>query len=300
MGRISGELRNVFGAGTAKALEEMIENAAKPKSGTIAAAVGVVMLMMGATGVFGQLKDALNTIWNVEPKNDQGVKGFIKNRFLSLAMVLGSGFLLLVTLVFDAAISAMGDYVSGRVPGGEALLQAIQLAVSFGLVTVVFAMIFQYLPDLAIAWRDVWLGAGFTAVFFVLGKFGLGLYLGKAAVGSAYGAAGSLVILLVWVYWSAQILFFGAEFTQVYARTYGSLKGDRSKIEARARARKLEDHPTAAPTAPPPAFTKSGGGNGKLAAGGILGLIAGTFLGGITVTLVAVKSVRKLIAMPFR
>jgi membrane protein len=239
-GRVSAELGKVFGAQMADALEKMVQAAAKPRSGKLATIVGVVMLLFGASGVFAQLKDALNTIWNVETKKAEGIKGFIKDRFLSMAMVLGIGFLLLVTLIIDAAISAVGDRMTQFV-GGEAVMQIVQLLVSFGVVTVLFAAIFRILPDLEISWHDVWLGALFTSLLFVAGKFALGLYLGKAAVGSAYGAAGSLVILLIWVYWSAQILFLGAEFTQVYARTFGNLRGDRSKQEARARAARPED-----------------------------------------------------------
>lgn len=241
-GQISGELGKFFGPAMAKSLEQMIEAAAKPKSGTIATIVGVLTLMLGAAGFFGQLKDALNTIWNVGPKKAGGILGFIKGRFLSMAMVLGIGFLLLVTLVFDAAISAMGPMLE-RLVGGEALLHVLSLVLSFAIATVLFAAIFRILPDLKIAWRDVWLGAVFTSLLFALGKLGLGVYLGKVAVGSAFGAAGSLVILLVWVYWSAQILFFGAEFTQVYTRTFGTLQGDTSKRDARAQAGRVEDRP---------------------------------------------------------
>lgn len=307
-GRISGELSKVLGSQMAEATEKMVQAAARPKSGKLATIIGIVTLMFGASGVFGQLKDALNTIWNVEKKKAAGIMGFIKERFLSMAMVLGIGFLLLVTLVFDAVISAMGGYIE-RYVGGEAVMHAIQLVVSFVLVTVLFAAIFRILPDLKIAWHDVWFGAVFTSLLFVLGKWGLGLYLGKAAVGSAYGAAGSLVILLVWVYWSAQILFLGAEFTQVYARMYGSLKGDNSKREARAQAKKPEDRPKAETTpsgqptglpTPVPAYAKSsapqkkGGGAIKLAAGGVIGLIFGAILGGVSALLMVLKSIRKV------
>ncbi len=176
-----------------------------------------------------------------------------------------------------------------------------------------FAAIFRILPDLKIAWRDVWLGAVFTSLLFVLGKLGLGIYLGKAAVGSAYGAAGSLVILLIWVYWSAQILFFGAEYTQVYARTYGSLKGDNSKREARAQAKKPEDRPKAqtAPGGQPiglaPGYAKTagsvpakkGGGLIKVVAGGVAGLFLGAIVGGISAFVVVLKSLRKVF-IPFK
>jgi membrane protein len=226
-----------------------------------------------------------------------------------MAMVFGIGFLLLVTLVLDAAISAVGDRVTTFV-GGEAVMQIIQLVFSFVVVTVLFAAIFRILPDLKIAWRDVWLGAVFTSVLFVLGKFGLGIYLGKAAVGSAYGAAGSLVILLVWVYWSAQILFFGAEYTQVYARTYGSLKGDNSKREARAQAKKPEDRPKAQTTPggqpiglPRPAYAKApakkSGGLVKLVAGGVAGLVIGAIVGSVSAFVMLLKSLKKVF-IPFK
>jgi membrane protein len=310
-GQVSAELGKLFGSQMSKSLEQMIEAAAKPKSGTIATIVGVITLMLGAAGLFGQLKDALNTIWNVEPKKAGGIMGFIRERFLSMAMVLGIGFLLLVTLAFDAAISALGPWLE-RLVGGEAVMHAISLALSFAVATVLFAAIFRILPDLKIAWRDVWLGAVFTSLLFVLGKWGLGLYLGKAAVGSAYGAAGSLVILLVWVYWSAQILFFGAEFTQVYARTLGSLKGDTSKREARAQVARPEDRPKPAEgevkpavpvpaRAPVPMYAQKSGGGGmmKVAAGGAAGLLFGTIIGVVSAIGLVFKTVRKVF-VPFK
>jgi membrane protein len=303
-GQISGELGRFFGPEMSKSLEEMIEAAAKPKSGRIATIVGVVTLMLGASGLFGQLKDALNTIWNVQTKKAGGIIGFIKERFLSMAMVLGIGFLLLVTLVFDAAISAMGPWLT-RLVGGEALMHVISLVLSFAIATVLFAAIFRILPDLKIAWHDVWFGAIFTSLLFVLGKWGLGLYLGKAAVGSAYGAAGSLVILLVWVYWSAQILFLGAEFTQVYARTFGTLQGDTSKREAREQADRVEDRPKPAmpvpARAPVPIYAKKSGGSGvgKLAAGGAAGLLVGAVVGSIGALSLVLKTIRKLF-VPFK
>jgi membrane protein len=212
--QIVGQLRKLMGDAGAKAIAEMLVSAAKPKSGTLAIVIGAATLLFGAAGVFGQLKDALNTIWDVEKKEKRGILAFIKRRFLSFAMVFGVGFILLVSLVIDAALSAIGS----------ALWEPVQLLVSFAVITVLFAMIFRYLPDVRIEWRDVWFGAAFTSLLFVLGKFGLGLYLGKSAIGSSYGAAGSLVVMLVWIYWSANILLFGAEVTQVYAREQGSLR----------------------------------------------------------------------------
>ncbi len=210
--QVFAQLKGVLGPLAAKAVQEMVENAAKPASGAMATVIGIVTLIFGASGVFGQLKEALNTIWDVKPKKTPGILGFIKQRFLSAAMVLGMGFLLLVSLVIDAAIAAI-------VPHGAVVWEALQLIVLLGVVTVLFAAIFRFLPDLKIEWRDVWLGAFLTALLFVIGKFALGLYLGKSAVASTYGAAGSLVVLLLWVYYSAQILLFGAEFTQVYANS---------------------------------------------------------------------------------
>lgn len=302
-GRVSEELGKVFGPQMSQALEQMIQAASEPRSGIIATIIGVVMLLVGASGLFAQLKDALNTIWNVESKSAEGIKGFIKDRFLSMAMVLGVGFLLLVTLLLDAIISAMGSYAEQFV-GGEPLMHAIQLTVSLVVTTVLFAAIFRILPDLEIAWKDVRLGAFITAILFVLGKFALGLYLGKAAVGSSYGAAGSLVVLLVWVYWSAQILFLGAEFTQVYARRYGSLEGDTSKQEARAKGTRVEDRPKSGDSREPvhtavpmPAYAKAkrGGALVKLAAGGIAGLFLGALVGGISAFVMLLKGVKKLI-----
>ena len=289
-GAIEQQLASTLGEDIAKALNQMIVMASKPKSGTIATIAGVVTLLFGAAGVFGQLQDALDTIWNVERPKTTGWKGMIKDRFLSMTMVFGIGFLLLVTLVFDTAISAMGKYAGQHLPGGETVLQIVQLVISFGIITVLFALIFKYLPHTHVAWRDVWSGAAVTSGLFVIGKFLLGLYIGKAAVGSAYGAAGSLVVILIWVYWSAQILFFGAEFTQVYARSHGSRAGDRSKTRADKRPR-----PVLVPAPAPAPVAKTGGGKGKLALGGVLGLIIGTILGGVTAVIVAVKSVKKLI-----
>src|SRR5581483_9277856 len=192
--------------------------------------------------------------WNVPEKKSGGIMAMLKQRFLSFAMVLGVGFLLLVSLVIDAALSAIS--------GG--LWQPIQLAVSFVVVTLLFAMIFRFLPDIHPAWRDVWFGAGFTSFLFVIGKFALGLYLGKSAVGSAYGAAGSLVVLLVWLYWSSNILFFGAEFTQVYARAHGSMKG----VAAGVNQPNNGGLKPAAPQRQPEAKAAKSGGGLKLVLGG--------------------------------
>src|SRR5213594_1675259 len=189
--------------------------------GIVASIVGIVLLLVGASGVFGELQDSLNTIWRVKPKPDRGIIAIVKDRFVSFTMVLGIAFVLLVSLVLSAALAAMGSAISAWIPGGEIVGHLLEVVVSLAVVTVLFAMIFKILPDVKLAWNDVWIGAAVTAVLFTIGKVAIGLYLGKATIGSAYGAAGSVIVMIVWVYYSAQILLFGAEFTRVYANQYG-------------------------------------------------------------------------------
>jgi membrane protein len=220
-GHILEQIANLVGPQSAAAIKDMIQRANQPTSGIVATAVAVATLLFGASGVFGQLQDSLNTIWGVEPKEGRGIWGYVKDRFLSFAALLGTAFLLLVSLVLSAALAAFGKWFGGWLPAPEFVLQVLEFLVSFAVITGLFAMIFKVLPDARVAWSDVWVGAALTALLFTFGKFAIGLYLGKSDVGSAYGAAGSLVILLVWVYYSAQILLFGAEFTQVYAKAVG-------------------------------------------------------------------------------
>jgi membrane protein len=200
----------------------MIANAGKHGSGVLATIVGVVTILFGATGVFVELQTSLDKIWDVQPRPGSGIWGFVKIRMLSFGMVLGIGFLLLVSLVVTTAVTAVSAWALGLLPGAKVLVEALTFVVSLGLITLLFAMIFKVLPDVEIAWRDVWIGAASTALLFTLGKFLFGLYLAKSSVASTYGAAGSLVIVLLWIYYSAQILFLGAELTQVYATHYGS------------------------------------------------------------------------------
>ncbi|WP_447985885.1 YihY/virulence factor BrkB family protein [Nitrospira sp. Nam74] len=216
------QIESLVGPQSAAAIQQMLDIAQKPSSGVVATLVAIATLLLGASGVFAQLQDALNTVWGVEPKTSRGIWGTIKDRFFSLVAVLGTGFLLLVSLVLSAVLAAMGKMFASWLPGQEAVLHVADLGLSFGVITLLFAMMFKLLPDAKVAWRDVWIGAGLTSLLFTVGKFLIGLYLGKADVGSAYGAAGSLVILLVWMYYSSQILLFGAEFTSVYANRYGS------------------------------------------------------------------------------
>jgi membrane protein len=285
--QIITELRSLFGPAGGKAIQEMLEAAAKPKESKVAIVLGFATLFFGAAGVFGQLKDAMNTIWNVKPKEGGGIAKMIKDRFLSFAMVLGVLFLLLVSLVIDAGVAAMGKFASSHIAGGEALWQIVQLAVSFCVITVLFAMIFRFLPDVRIEWHDVWYGAAFTSLLFVMGKLLLGIWLGKGTVGSAYGAAGSLVVLIVWIYWSANILFFGAEFTEVFARRHGSHHGEKKTSAQPERPRVLAPAP-----AYQPATRKASAI--PVVAGGAVGLAAGALLGGLSAVLIFFKSLKKL------
>jgi membrane protein len=220
--QIVGQIQTVVGAQGADAIRQTIENNNKGGGSIFATIVGIVLLLMGASGVFGQLKDALNTIWEVKPKPGQGILATLQQRFLSFTMVLGTGFLLLISLVVSAGVAAFGNWLNSFLPGGEIVGQIVNFVLVLAVITLMFALLFKFLPDVKIAWKDVWLGAFITALLFGLGQFLLGLYLSIGNVGSAFGAAGSLVIVLVWIYYSAQIFFFGAEFTQVYTNKYGS------------------------------------------------------------------------------
>jgi len=220
---IVGAIQGMIGQDSAEAVQGMIQNASsQPKTGVISAIVGVVALMLGAGGVVGQLQTSLNTIWGVALKPGQGVWGFIRQRFISFTMVLGIGFLLLVSLVATAAISGLTQFIGTFYGGAKMVAHALDLLVSFVLISALFAMVYKFLPDVRIGWRDVWIGAALTSLLFTIGKFLIGLYLGQSAVSSTYGAAGSVIAVLLWVYYSSLIFFLGAEFTQVYASQYGS------------------------------------------------------------------------------
>jgi membrane protein len=221
-----GQIEDLIGEEGREFVGEMIVSASRESTGLAATIAGTLTLLFGAMGVFGELQNALNTIWEVKPPPAKGfidgLKRFVFGRLLSFAMVLGIGFLLLASLVISAAISTLGEFIGDTRPLNEIPLQILNFILSFGVITFLFAMIFKFLPDARIAWRDVWSGAAVTSALFNLGKFAIGFYLGRSEIGNAFGAAGSLAILLIWIYYSAQILFFGAEFTQVYANRYGS------------------------------------------------------------------------------
>jgi membrane protein len=197
------------------------QTASHPNKGTMATIIGILLALFGASGVFGQLQNALNTIWGVKAKPGAGMAGFIRSRFLSFAMVAGVCFLLLVSLVFESLLKGFSHYVQAMFPGGIVIALVVYFIFDLAVVVLLFASIFKFLPDVKIQWRDVWIGALMTAILFAIGKWALGLYLGSGAAASAYGAASSLITLLLWIYYSSQILLFGAEFTQVYAARAG-------------------------------------------------------------------------------
>jgi membrane protein len=221
--KIIEQLQYLIDPSGIKVIQDIATSASKPQSGLLATTIGIIVGLFGASGVFGQLQEALNTIWGVKAKPGAGLWAFFRARFLSFAMVAGVCFLLLISLTIESVLRGLSNYLQNLLPGGHILALILFLILDLGVVIVLFAMIFRFLPDMKIAWRDVWIGASLTAVLFVVGKFLLGLYLGSGAAGSAYGAASSLITLLLWIYYSAQILLFGAEFTQVYTHAYGSL-----------------------------------------------------------------------------
>lgn len=224
-GEVFGQLRGLMGDDSAKAVESMLDSFSKPANGIVSALIGVGALVIGATTVFGELQDALDRIWRA-PARDRsgGLWGLVRSRILSFGMVLGIAFLLMVSLVFSALISALGHWWSSAFVGWELLLQVVNVVVGFALSTFVFAMIYKLMPRVVVQWRDVWLGAATTAAMFTIGRFLIGLYIGKSGIASGFGAAGSIAIVFVWVYYSAQIFLLGAEFTWVYAKTFGSMR----------------------------------------------------------------------------
>jgi membrane protein len=218
-----GQVRGLVGSSGADAVQTALENADQGSGGILGTIIGIVTLLFGATGIMVQLQNAMNTIWEVKPDPEQsGIMHLIKVRVLSLGMLLAIGFLLLVSLLVSTVLSGLGSYLASILPGAEILWHIVNFFISFTVITLLFALMFKYLPDVRIGWRDVWVGAIFTAFLFEIGKYALGLYLGNSAVASTYGAAGSLVVLLLWVFYSAQLFLFGAEFTQVYARQRGA------------------------------------------------------------------------------
>ena len=224
-GEVFGQLRGLMGDESAKAIEGLLESVSTPSRGIVSALIGGVVLLIGATTVFGELQDALDRIWRA-PARDRsgGLWGLVRSRLLSFGMILGIAFLLMVSLVLSAGISALGHWLSNAFIGWELLLQAVNLVIGFAMTTGVFAMIYKLMPRVVVRWHDVWLGAATTALLFTVGRFLIGLYIGKSGIASGFGAAGSIAIVFVWVYYSSQIFLLGAEFTWVYAKTFGSMR----------------------------------------------------------------------------
>ena len=214
--QILSQVQGMIGPVGGKAVESMLANSQKPAAGILGTIVGLVSLYFGASGVFAELRSALNLIWDVKPEETSGIVGLLRERFFSFGMVLSIGFLLLVSLVLSTVLAAAGKFFGGLLPIPSSVLTVFNFLISYIGVAVLFGLIFRFVPEVKVRWQDIWLGALVTAMFFTIGKTLIGLYLGKSSVGSAYGAAGSVIIIIVWVYYSAQIFFFGAEFTRAY------------------------------------------------------------------------------------
>lgn len=219
-GQIFSQIKGIVGPAGAEVIQSVVKNADRPAEGTFATVLGVLTLLYGASGVFVELQDALNTIWEVPVKSGSGIWNTVRHRFASFGMVLAIGFLLLVSLVLSAALSALTSY-AGAMFAESIVLEILNFVLSFFVVTALFAMIFKILPDVRIDWRDVWIGSFVTAALFTIGKYLIGLYLGRAGVATPFGAAGSMVALVIWIYYSGLILFFGAELTQILVKANG-------------------------------------------------------------------------------
>jgi len=219
--KITEQMSYVLDKSAIDVVGDIAQKASQPNKSMPATIIGILLALFGASGVFGQLQDALNTIWGVRAKPGNSIGTFLRARFLSFAMVAGVCFLLLVSLVFESLLKGFSHHIQAIFPGGIVIALVVYSIFDLAVVVLLFALIFKFLPDVKIQWRDVWIGALMTAIFFAIGKWALGLYLGSGAAASAYGAASSLITLLLWIYYSSQILLFGAEFTQVYAARAG-------------------------------------------------------------------------------
>ena len=221
-GQISSQIGAMIGPQAGKDIQDMIANAYKSDNSIISTVIGIATLLFGSTGVFLQLQKSLNTVWEVKPDPKAGIKKLVIDRATSLGIIVAIGFILLISLVVTAGLSALSNWIQSRLPDFILyIFYIVNFVVSLGIVTMLFAIIFKVLPDIKIKWRHVWIGAGVTALLFELGRFGLGLYFGKSEPASAYGAAGTVILMMLWVYYSCLILFFGAQFTQVYSKRHG-------------------------------------------------------------------------------
>ena len=254
-GELFGQLTGLLGADAAKAVEGLLASVSRPAAGIASTLVGVLLLLVGATTVFGELQDALDRIWRA-PARDRtgGLWGLLRARLLSFGMILGIAFLLMISLVLGAVVAALGKWWSGAFGSWEMVAQVLNFGLGFAMTTGVFAMIYKIMPRVSVQWHDVWLGAVVTALLFTIGRFLIGLYIGKSGVASGFGAAGSLIVIFIWVYYSAQIFLIGAEFTWVYATKFGSMRN----LLAEPAVKTVENIPTTEPqptTGPLPAAT---------------------------------------------
>lgn len=233
--QITEQLTGLLGEDAIEPILLALNNISQPKIRGLASLISIAVLMLGASGIFAQLQDALNTVWKVEPQPGQGILPFLRKRLSSFLMVLAIGVLLMLSLILSTVVTAVSKYRTDFLPGSQILWENLDFIVSLGLMTFLFGLMFKYVPDVKIAWKDVFVGSVITALLFIFGKFLLGVYISQGSLGSAYGAAGSLIVFLAWVYYSAQIILLGAEFTQVYSQMYGS------KIRPNKHSQRNED-----------------------------------------------------------
>jgi len=251
-GAIFAQIDGLMGAEAAKGIQDLLSSVSKPSTGILGTVVGAVVLLIGATTVFGELQDALDRIWRAPARaTSSGLMTLVRTRLLSFGMILGMAFLLTVSLVAGAAIAALGTWWSGWFEGWEVLAQIINTVVGFMMTTFVFALIYKLMPRVKVSWGDVWVGAAVTALLFTVGRFLISLYIGKTAIASGFGAAGSIVVIFVWVYYSAQIFLVGAEFTWVYAHRFGSRQEHAEPAAVDAPIARSTPGPTTAPDRKP-------------------------------------------------
>jgi membrane protein len=295
--QLLNQIQGLVGADGADFVANLITRTGSPTEDIVATIIGIITLLFGALGVFNELHNSLNIIWEVEEEKPKGflqtLKKVIIDRLLSFTMILGIGFLLLVSLVISAGLSATQETLGNVLPLSEVILQIVNTVISIGVITVLFALMYKFLPDAEIAWRDVWVGAFITSIFFSLGKTAIGLYLGNSVVASSFGAAGSLVLLLLWIYYSAQILFFGAEFTQVYANKYGSKiipEGNEKTAQPESMGTKdLRRQPTLPSPSRPIGRENRLEKENQQTARAFVGLLAASFFTGVVATIFGLK-----------
>ncbi|SDK13067.1 membrane protein [Methylophilus rhizosphaerae] len=255
-GEILGQLNSLMGEQGARAVQALLESTNQPTEGVAATAIGMVLLLVGATTVFGELQDSLDRIWRAPVRDNSGLWSLVRARLLSFGMIMGIGFLLMVSLIFSAGLSAMNKWWSPVFADWMLIASIVNVVFSFLLTTGMFAMIYKVMPRASIRWSEVWTGAAITAALFTVGKWLIGIYIGRSAISSSYGAAGSLLALLVWIYYSAQIFLLGAEFTWAYSHFFGSRKG-KHMLPSLAKRAPENERSTPVPDSPPAKVTRA-------------------------------------------